>query len=107
MRKPSTFTVAAVVVMGGALTALTLGPADGPGDNGLPGTPTTAPAAFTYQDTTVDGYPTLDTADWGTDIPRCASDDWNSTHLPRCYVESSTSVIVIDQDDNTLATLTR
>jgi hypothetical protein len=58
-----------------------------------------------YTSTTTDGAPTLDTADYGTDIPRCASDDWNSTHLPVCYTEAPGVIIVIDQDDNTVAEL--
>lgn len=55
----------------------------------------------------VNGAPTLDTVKWGTDIPRCASDDWNSTGLARCYTESPSLVYIIDADDNTLATLAK
>lgn len=54
-----------------------------------------------------DDWPNLDTVDYGTDIPRCASDDWNSTGLPRCYTLRVTdgAVIIIGADDSTLATL--
>lgn len=53
------------------------------------------------------GYPALDTADHGTDIPRCASDDWNSDHVARCYTQRVTdgAVLIIDQSDTVVATL--
>lgn len=53
------------------------------------------------------GFPNIDTADYGTDIPRCESDDFNSTHLPRCYTESTDAVIVIDSTDTVIATLSK
>lgn len=59
-----------------------------------------------YLDTTDSrGYPWLDTADYGTDIPRCASDDWNASHLPRCYTTAGGTVILLNSDDTTLATI--
>jgi hypothetical protein len=60
-----------------------------------------------YLPTEYNGFPTLDTADYGTDIPRCAEDDWNSTGLPRCYTESEAAVIIIDASDTTIATLAK
>jgi hypothetical protein len=51
------------------------------------------------------GFPNLDTAHHGTDIPRCASDDGNTSGLPRCYVESPGTIIIVDADDSTIATL--
>ncbi len=66
----------------------------------------TIPGVCYLPTTDARGYHTLDTAEWGTDIPRCASDDWNETHLPRCYTEAPGEVIVVDQDDTTLATIT-
>lgn len=53
------------------------------------------------------GYPALDTADYGTDIPRCASDDWNSDHAARCYTQRVTdgAVLVIDSTDTVIATI--
>lgn len=55
-----------------------------------------------------DTLPALDTADYGTDIPRCASDDFNADHVARCYTERVTdnAVIILDQDDHVLATVT-
>ncbi len=58
-----------------------------------------------YLPESVNGFPTLDTADYGTDIPRCATDDSNTTHLARCYTESPDAVILVNADDSTLATL--
>ncbi len=67
-----------------------------------------APSAYSYEDSMRDsrGFPALDTADYGTDIPRCASDDYNSTHLPRCYTTTvEGAVLVIDQTDTVIASL--
>ncbi len=68
-----------------------------------------APSAYSYEDSMRDsrGFPALDTADYGTDIPRCASDDSNTAHVARCYTERTTdnAVIIVGQDDSTLATL--
>lgn len=60
-----------------------------------------------YLPTMYHGAPTLDTSAYGTDIPRCASDDWNSDHVARCYTERVTdgAVLIIDQADNVVATL--
>lgn len=60
-----------------------------------------------YLPTMYHGAPTLDTSAYGTDIPRCASDDWNSDHVARCYTERVTdgAVLIIDQTDNVIATL--
>ncbi len=60
-----------------------------------------------YLPTEYNGFPTLDTADYGTDIPRCAEDDWNSTGLARCYTESEAAVVIIDASDTTIATLAK
>jgi hypothetical protein len=60
-----------------------------------------------YLPTQYHGAPTLDTSAYGTDIPRCASDDWNSDHVARCYTERVTdgAVLIIDQTDTVIATL--
>lgn len=60
-----------------------------------------------YLPTEYHGFPTLDTADYGTDIPRCASDDFNADHVARCYTERVTdgAVLVLDQADTVIATL--
>ena len=60
-----------------------------------------------YLPTQYHGAPTLDTVSYGTDIARCASDDWNSTHMSRCYTERVTdgAVLVIDQSDTVIGTL--
>lgn len=71
------------------------------------GTPTDATGGVCYLPEQANGAPTLDTADWGTDIPRCASDDWNSTGLPRCYTESPDDVQIVDADDVTIATISK
>lgn len=49
---------------------------------------------------------TLDTAEHGTAIPRCAADDWNSTGLPLCFTESPSEVQLVDADDVTVVTIT-
>ncbi len=71
------------------------------------GNPTDATGGVCYLPESVNGFPTLDTADYGTDIPRCATDDSNTTHLARCYTESSDAVILVNADDSTLATLNK
>lgn len=71
-----------------------------PTSDGIPG--------VCYLPTTVDGYPTIDTTGYGTDIPRCASDDWNSTGLPRCYTERVTdgAIVILNESDAVIAALT-
>lgn len=77
-------------------------------DDGLPVMPGNGvTGGVCYLPEQFNGAPTLDTADWGTDIPRCASDDFNSTGLPRCYTESPAAVIIIDAEDETLATISK
>lgn len=71
------------------------------------GNPTDATGGVCYLPEQYGGHPTLDTAAWGTDIPRCASDDGNSTGLPRCYTESPTDVQIVGADDATLATVSK
>lgn len=76
------------------------------------GTPTNAITAACYlpeQPDDVRDLPDIDTAEYGTDIPRCAEDDWNADHVPVCYTERVTdnAVIIIDADDEIIATLTR
>lgn len=52
------------------------------------------------------GFPNLDTTNYGTDIPRCAEDDWNADGVPRCYTERvDGAVILLGSDDNVIATL--
>lgn len=68
---------------------------------------TGATGGVCYLSDQVSGAPTLDTADYGTDIPRCASDDFNSTALPMCYTESTEAVILINADDATVATINK
>lgn len=99
-------TLLASVIAAAAVTVCALAITAAPDSAATTAAPTSTPE-YSYMDTMYHGYPTLDTNDWGTDIPRCASDDWNSTHLPRCYVESPSSIILIDQDDETLAYLAR
>lgn len=71
------------------------------------GNPTDATGGVCYLPTEHGGFPTLDTADYGTDIPRCATDDSNATHLARCYTESPDAVILVNADDTTLATINK
>lgn len=71
------------------------------------GNPTDATGGVCYLPTERDGFPDLDTADYGTDIPRCAADDWNADHVARCYTESPNAVIIFDAASNRLATITR
>lgn len=92
--------VAAVALVTGAFGSAT------PGQDGVPATT----AAYSYEtgpDNQYHGYPELDTAEYGTDIPRCASDDWNADHVARCYTERVTdgAVLIIDASDTVIATL--
>lgn len=92
---------AAVVVMAAAFAALALGTAATPGEDGVPA------HAYAYEASTFDGHPELDTDEFGTDIPHCASDDWNSTGLPRCYTQRVTdgAILIIDSTDAVIGTL--
>lgn len=111
-------TTAAVVLGIGALGTAT------PGQDGIPATaatvtanpvapdcsatPATAtPAGVCYESNEYHGYPYIDTALYGTDVPRCASDDFNAGHVARCYTERVTdgAILVIDQSDTVIATL--
>lgn len=60
-----------------------------------------------YLPTEYNGFPTIDTADYGTDIPRCAEDDWNSTGLARCYTESDAAIIIVNAADETVGTISK
>lgn len=96
-----------VIVMAGAFLALAYGVGATPGQDGVPATASPAYSFETGPEGTYHGEPELDTAEYGTDIPRCASDDWNSDHVARCYTERVTdgAVLIIDQADNVIATL--
>lgn len=75
-------------------------------DDGMPVMPGNGvTGGVCYLPTQYNGYPTLDTADYGTDIPRCASDDFNADSVPRCYTERPGAVIIMDQSSAILATL--
>lgn len=109
--------VTASAVIGTATAALIAGVGSTPGSDGLPDRAhvvvcgTTSPDAIDgacYLPTEYDGHPTLDTTAYGTDIAHCASDDWNSTHISRCYTERVTdgAVIILDASDSVIAELT-
>jgi hypothetical protein len=108
--------VAAIVLITGSLGTATAG------QDGVPAAAHTVHACVDYADgtapaddvngacylpTTYHGAPTLDTAAYGTDIPRCASDDFNADHVARCYTERVTdgAVLIIDASDTVIATL--
>jgi hypothetical protein len=108
--------VAAIALVTGAFGSAT------PGQDGVPATsaaaypcsdyadgtaPSNAVDGACYLPTMYHGSPTLDTAEYGTDIPRCASDDWNADHVARCYTERVTdgAVLIIDASDTVIATL--
>lgn len=71
------------------------------------GSATNATGGVCYLPHEWNGFPDLDTSAYGTDIQRCASDDYNSTRLPRCYTESPDAVIIFDADDNRVATINK
>lgn len=134
MRPRTLATLSLAAIAAGAFTALVLGIGATPGHDGLPpATAVTADAAPTlphaldcadyatgdapsgpgiipgacYLPTTTNGYQNLDTAEYGTDIPRCASDDSNTDHVGRCYTERVTdgAIVLLTADDHVIVAL--